>query len=194
MKTSASLCLCALILVSACSTRPRDFQARLSAAPNSQDMFTRDFALCKLMVDRGVRGQFKDQFAANSAAAAGLTVGAGAATVAITTQALAGVANAIPAAVGQAGTATGSATASTLAFAAPAVGILISVAIAQTIKGKREKQVKTAMTGCLAESGYTVAGWTRDNRVMAMPTVLPKDIRADEPGSIPGTLAPATQQ
>jgi hypothetical protein len=186
MKTRACLCLSALILVSACSTRPRDFQARLSLTPERQDMFTRDFAVCKLMVDRGVRGQFKDQLAANSGAAAGIAAGGVAAGVAIGTQVGATVANSISAAAGQVGTASGSATASTLSVAAPVVGILVSVAISQTIKGKREKQVKSAMTNCLAESGYSVTGWTPDNRVMAMPAVLPKDNMADKPASIPG--------
>lgn len=187
MKIRVGLCLCALILVSACSTRPRDFQARLSLAPESQDMFTRDFAMCKLMVDRGVRGQFKDQLAANAAAAAGVTAGGVAASIAVAQQIGATLANSISAVAGQTGTATGSAAASTLSVAAPVVGILVSVAISQSIKGKREKQVKSALTNCLAESGYSVTGWTPDNRVMAMPTVLPTDKRATEPVAVPGT-------
>ena len=191
MKARAILCLCASIAISACSTRPRDFQASLSVAPSSQDMFTRDFAVCQLMVDRGVRGQFKDQLAANSAAAAGIAAGTVAAGAAIAANIGATVANSISAAFGQVGTATGSATASTLSVAAPVAGILISVAISQSIKGKREKQVKTAMTDCLGESGYTVTGWTPDNRVMALPMVLPKDKMPEEPAWA-APAAPAT--
>jgi hypothetical protein len=28
-------------------------------------------------------------------------------------------------------------------------------------RGKKEKAIKAAMSGCLAERGYTVAGWTK---------------------------------
>lgn len=181
MKKNLCLCLMMLLVVNGCSTRPRDFAARLSAAPASQDIFTRDFAMCKLMVDRGVTGKFKDQFAANAAAATGVAVGAVASSVAVSSSIAAGLANGFSAALGSTGTATGSATASTLSVAAPAAGILVSVAISRALKGKREKQVKSAMADCLAEAGYIVAGWTPDNRVLAIPASLPTDKRPETP-------------
>jgi hypothetical protein len=185
MTTRFCFCLTALLLAGACSTRPRDFEARLSARPANQDVFTRDFAMCKLLVDRGIKGQFKDQLAANSAAAAGLAAGGVATSVAISSGVAAVAGNTVSAAFGQVGTATGSATASTLAVAAPMAGILVSVAIAQAVKGKREKQVKAAMTNCLSESGYFVTGWTPDNRVMALPANLPTDTGLREPAGSP---------
>ena len=54
----------ALIAVSGCSTRPREFDARLSAPPADGQSYLRDFATCRLLVRSNFRKNTGQQAAA----------------------------------------------------------------------------------------------------------------------------------
>jgi hypothetical protein len=48
-------------------------------------------------------------------------------------------------------------------------------------RGKKERAIQAAMTGCLAERGYTVAGWTKAPK--AEKAVAAKAAPTDQPGT-----------
>ena len=152
-----------LVLMAGCSTKPRDFRPALAVAPVNQDVQTRDFAVCKLMVDRGVRGNFAKQAAALTPGVVGTTTGAAVGFAAAFNTAFSG------------GTAS-TAGAATLSTALPIVGAAASVAIAASVKKSNEKKVKSAMGACMKEYGHDVTAWQVDRtRMTALPAELPRD-------------------
>lgn len=152
-----------LVLLAGCSTKPRDFRPALAVAPVNQDVQTRDFAVCKLMVDRGVRGNFVKQAAALTPGVVGTTAGATISFVAATNT------------FASLGT-TSTAGAATLSAALPIVGTAASVAIAAGVKKSNEKKVKSAMGSCMKEYGHDVTAWQVDRtKVTTLPAELPRD-------------------
>ena len=152
-----------LVLMAGCSTKPRDFRPALAVAPVNQDVQTRDFAVCKLMVDRGVRGNFAKQAAALTPGVVGTTTGAAVGFAAAFNTAFSG------------GT-TSTAGAATLSAALPIVGTAASVAIAAGVKKSNEKKVKSAMGSCMKEYGHDVTAWQVDRtKVTTLPAELPRD-------------------
>jgi hypothetical protein len=151
MRRATTLML--LVVLAGCSTKPRDFRPNLAVAPVNQDVQTRDFAVCKMMVDRGVRGNFAKQAAALTPGVVGTTAGATISFVAAST-----------------------AGAATLSTALPIVGGAASVAIAAGLKRGNEKKVKSALGVCMKEYGHDVTDWKVDrSKPSALPAVLPLD-------------------
>ncbi len=171
--TRAAILMLMLVLQTGCSTRPRDFKPNIAVAPVNQDGQMRDFAVCKMMVDRGVRGKFGQTAAALAPGAAGTVAGVGYALVA-TTNALASATATII--TGGAATTTSTAGAVTLANVLPIVGTAASVALAAGIKSGNEKKVKSALGACMKEFGHEVATWQVDRSKMSeLPAELPRD-------------------
>lgn len=152
-----------LVLLAGCSTKPRDFRPTLAVATVNQDVQTRDFAVCKMMVDRGVRGNFAKQAAALTPGVVGTTAGLSVATAAAFQTAF------------SAGTAS-TAGAATLSAALPIVGAAASVAIAAGVKRGNEKKVKSALGACMKEYGHDVTTWRLDrSKSPTLPAELPRD-------------------
>ena len=153
-----------LVLLAGCSTKPRDFKPNIAVAPVNQDVQMRDFAVCKMMVDRGVTGNFTKQAAALAPGTAGVSVGASIAYTNSIVNAFSG---------GAATTAAGS---TTLATALPIVGAAASIAIAAAVKSSNEKKMKSALGTCMKEYGHDVTTWQRDRSKMSeLPAELPRD-------------------
>ena len=137
----------AAFLLEGCSSRPRSFAPTL-AAPQSgqatfdQAAFDQAHATCsQLLVDGKLDHSGRLASAAGGAAAGGAGVAVGsAAAVAV---------------AGYGGMAVVAATVVLLPFAV--VGG--AVGMAKMKRAKKEKVIKTKMTGCLAERGYAVASW-----------------------------------
>ena len=147
-KIVAGLLLPALALT-ACSSRPREFRPTLAAsttataAANPAELDAA-YAECKqLMVEGKLDSEGRLASGAAGVAATGATMAAGAA--AATSAGLMG------------GAAIASATVVLLPFAL--VGG--AVGMAKIKRAKKEKAIQKVMGGCLAERGYTVAGWTK---------------------------------
>lgn len=152
-----------LAVLAGCSTKPRDFRPNLAVAPINQDVQTRDFAVCKMMVDRGVRGSFVKQAAALTPGVVGTTAGASIAFAAAFETALSG------------GTAS-TAGAATLSTALPIVGAAASAAIAAGVKRGNEMKVKSALGACMKEYGHDVTTWQLDrSKTPTLPAELPRD-------------------
>ena len=139
------------LIVSGCSSKPRNFNPTIASASASASAPAGDparidaaVAECRqLLVEGKLDSEGRLASGAAGVAAGGATMAAGAA--AATSAGLYG------------GMAVASATIVLIPFA------LIGGAwgMAKIKRNAKEKAVKNAMTGCLAERGYTVAGWTK---------------------------------
>lgn len=149
MRTMIGAALVGALLVSGCSSRPREFTPMLAAPPSGQAAFDqaafdRAYTECsQLMVAGKLDSEGRLASAGAGAAATGVTAVAGGATAA--------------AVAGYGGLAVASATIVLLPFAL--VGGAVGMAKAK--RAKKEKAIKTAMTGCLAERGFVVTDWVR---------------------------------
>lgn len=128
----------ALAVVS-CSSRPREFTALPKAAPADAAAYAQVHESCRVQVAQGKRSGFVGSAAAGTAVAAGT----GAAIV------------------GSAGPGmfAGAAAASMAVVVMPIVGIGAAWGLAKAKKKKKERDVKQAMTLCLAENGHMVGDW-----------------------------------
>lgn len=68
LKDKRLILLAALIAVGGCSTRPGEFDARLSAPPADAQVYLRDFATCRLLVRSNFRKNTAQQTATAVAA------------------------------------------------------------------------------------------------------------------------------
>lgn len=152
MRTTIAATLACALLLAGCSSRPREFRPTLAAppagaAPFDQTAFDRAYAECsELLVAGKLDKDGRLASAGGGAAAAGATAALGGATAA--------------AVAGYSGLAVASATIVLLPFAL--VGGAVGMAKAK--RAKKEKAIKAAMTGCLAERGYQVQSWERVRR------------------------------
>lgn len=133
-----------------CSSRPREFNPTLAAPVANQSAFDAAYATCQQL------------FVAGKLDASGRSGSAGAAAAAGATTAVAG--GALATAGGYAGLAAASATIVLLPFA------IVGGAwgMAKMKRAKKERAIKSAMTGCLQERGYQVAGWSKPAKKPAM--------------------------
>jgi len=142
MKRTVACTIAIALTLGSCSSRPREFNPTFAAPVANQSAFDRDFATCKQLL---VAGKL-DASGRSGSAGAGAAAGA--------TTAVAG--GALATAGGYAGLAAASATIVLLPFA------IVGGAwgMAKMKRAKKERAIKAAMTGCLQERGYQVAGWS----------------------------------
>jgi hypothetical protein len=135
---------CAVCLTLAgCSSRPREFNPTLSVPASDPSGFDAAYATCRQLLVEGKLDGSGRSGSAGAAAAAGATTAAGG--------------TALATAGGYAGLAAASATIVLLPF------VIVGGAwgMAKMKRAKKERAIKSAMTGCLQERGYQVAGWTK---------------------------------
>jgi len=145
MRGSAVVCTLAVsaMLLSGCSTRPRNFAASVSEPVADRTSFEKDYRTCQALVRAGRSNNFKAAAATALATGAG-TVGSG--------MAMAGA--------GMVGiTSSGGAVVAVAAM--PVVGVLAGFGVSRMIRTGKERKFKRAMTACLSEYGYAVEGWTK---------------------------------
>lgn len=142
---------CAGLLVGGCSSRPRSFNPTL-AAPADQAAFDQAQATCaRLMVEGKL-----DHNGRSASLGGGAAAGATTAAVGMGTAATIG---------GYGGLAAASATVVLLPFA------IIGGAwgMAKMKRAKKEKAIQAAMSGCLQERGFAIAGWEKAATKRAAP-------------------------
>ena len=137
----------AMLVLQACSSRPRAFNPKLAAAPADQQAFESAHATCRQLLADGKLDSNGRLTSTGAGAAAGAT------TVA--------VGGAAAATMGGYG---GLALASATVVALPFVVIGGAWGLAKSKKNKKEKRIQQATGGCLAERGFTVAGWEPTSR------------------------------
>ena len=148
MRNTISAALACALLLSGCSSRPREFTPMLAAPQSSQSFdqaaFDQAYSDCSQLL---VAGKLDSE---------GRLASAGAGAAAMGTTAVVGTGTAV-AVAGYSGLAVLSATVVLLPFAL--VGGAVGMAKAK--RAKKEKAIKAAMTGCLRERGYVVTDWVR---------------------------------
>jgi hypothetical protein len=150
-------------MLTACSSRPREFRPTLAAAPSAevQAKFAADQAECReLLVAGKLDRDGRLASAGAGAAAAGATAVGGAALA--SSAGLYG------------GMAVASATVVLLPFAA--VGGAWMMANAK--RSKKEKVIQAAMAGCLTERGHTIIGWEKTGKKMKVDPLARTKARA----------------
>jgi len=144
---------CAGLLVQGCSSRPREFNPTLAAAPADQAAFDQAQATCTQLM---VEGKL-DANGRSSSLGAGAAAGATTAAVGMGTAATIG---------GYGGLAAASATIVLLPFAV----IGGAWGMAKMKRARKEKAIKEVIGGCLQERGYSVAGWEKAKKKRAPST------------------------
>ena len=147
----------AATLAEGCSSRPRQFNPRLSAAPADLAAFNAAITECKELL---VAGKL-DRNGRLGSAGAGVAAGAG-------------VGLAGSAAATSAGLYGGMAIATATIFALPVVVLGGAWGMSRIKRTKKEKAIRLAMTGCLHDRGYDVAGWEKAAKTkLAAPVAAP---------------------
>jgi hypothetical protein len=131
----------AIVSLSACSSRPREFAPTLQAAPADTAKYEQDYLTCRTLVAQGKRSEFGSR-----AVSGGVGVAAGVGAVAMAGGGGASAVGALAAAY-------------TAAMVLPVVGIAGAWGVAKRNKVKKEREVKAATALCLSEYGYEVEGW-----------------------------------
>ena len=157
MRKTTTAALCCAVLIAGCSSRPREFRPMLAApaagqAAFDQAAFDRAYSDCSALL---VAGKLDSD---------GRLASAGAGAAAMGTTAVVGTGTAV-AVAGYSGLAVLSATVVLLPFAL--VGGAVGMAKAK--RARKEKAIKTALTGCLAERGYHVQQWVKAGKRPARP-------------------------
>ncbi len=146
--TTTSALMCALLLTG-CSARPREFTPMLAPPPAGQATFDQAafdqaYVTCS---DLLVAGKLDQNGRLASAGAGAAATGAAAVAGGVLASSM------VPA--------VGAALASATVVLLPFVAIGGAVGMAKAKRAKKEKAIKTAMTGCLAERGYLVQDWVK---------------------------------
>jgi len=140
----------AALLLQACSSRPREFSPTLAAPAADRTAFDAAYAECdRLLIAGKLDANGRSSSLKGAAAAGGATAAVGAGTAA--------------AIGGYGGLAAASATVVLLPFA------LVGGAwgMAKMKRAKKEKAIAAAMTGCLADRGFSVQSWEKTGRKRA---------------------------
>lgn len=128
-----------------CSSTPRGFMPVMATPPADQAAFEAAFNQCSLDVANGRRSSFRA--GRGGSAAGGLAIG-GVAALATGASAASG-AGMLAGAAGAAGLAVG-----LVVFAPIAI-----FGVSRMQRAAKEREIKTAMTTCLAEEGHAVSEW-----------------------------------
>ncbi|MEO5773561.1 MAG: hypothetical protein ABIQ32_05525 [Sphingomicrobium sp.] len=144
MKTNIGAAMAAILLLEACSSRPREFNPTLASAPAESAGFDAAMAECKqLYVNGKLDSNGRLASGAAGAAVGGATAVAGGAAAA------------------SAGMYAGAAVASATIILIPFVALGGAWGMARAKRHRKEKAIQTAMNGCLLERGYEVQGWAK---------------------------------
>lgn len=143
-RKSIALAVAGAVTLAGCSSRPREFTPMLATPAASQAEFEVAYATCQQLF---VEGKL-DSSGRGGSAGAGLAAGGATAAIGST---------AAVATAGYAGMAVAAATVVLLPFAV----LGGAWGLSRAKRAKKERAIKMAMEGCLAERGYQVAGWSK---------------------------------
>lgn len=140
-----SVAVIAALALAGCASTPRGFSPVMAQTPADQAAFEAAFNTCSAEVASGRRESFRS--GRGGSAAGGMAIGGAAA--------LATGATAAQSAGMLAGTAAGIGLMTGLILVAP----LAIFGVSRIQQANKEREIKNAMTACLAEDGYVVDHW-----------------------------------
>ena len=159
LKKSVLIVMAGAVALSGCSSKPRNFDPVLAAAPADQQAYEAKLQTCR---ERLAARMDRSGRLASAAAGTAVGVGAGYAAGAATAAGTAGT-------IGAAGAAAAAAV-----MVLPIAGLAGAWGVSKIKKTKKERAIKNAMAECLSEGGYSVEQW----RVMSK-----REVRALAPQS-----------
>jgi len=136
------------VVLTACSSRPREFTPTLGMAPADQAKFDAAYADCKQLYVTGKLDRNGRLASGGAGVAAGGAIGA-AGTAAATSAGLYG----------------GMAVATATIVLLPVAIVGGALGMAKIKRHKKEKAIQQVMGGCLLDRGYEVASWERAPRL-----------------------------
>lgn len=146
MTFSRQVAMIAIVaLLAGCASRPRAFSPVVRPAPTDQMLFEAAFAVCGEQVAAGRRDSFRA--GRTGSAAGGVAIG-GAAAMATGASAMSG-----------AGLLAGSAATAGLAIGFAVLAPLAIFGVSRVQRSNKEREIRNAMSGCLAEEGYIIEDW-----------------------------------
>jgi hypothetical protein len=155
MKTPVITCsIMTCLTLQACSSRPREFAPKFALTAVSQNEVGAIYATCQQLF---VEGKLDSDGRAGSAGA-GAAVGVG-------TAAAGG------AAAAAAGPWAGAAVASATVVLLPVAILGGAWGMSRMKRANKERAIKRAMSGCMADRGFQIAGWAKTGKKVA---VFPK--------------------
>ena len=140
----------AALLLSGCSSRPRQFSPVLAAPPADAAAYDEAYRGCRAMVAETSAAQSRGRLASGGAAVAA-GVGAGAVGAAAT--------GGTYASYGAAAAAGGA-----VIMAVPFFGVAAAWGLAKAKKSRNERVVKEATGACLRDRGYVVSAWVKEKK------------------------------
>lgn len=143
-RTSVAVLAIAAVLVG-CASNPRGFSPVMAQSPADQAAFEAAFNVCSQQVADGRRESFRS--GRGGSALVGGAIG-GTAAVATTGSAVAG-----------AGLVGAAAAGPILAISAVVFAPLALYGVSRVQRANKEREIRDAMTTCLAEDGYQVTDW-----------------------------------
>lgn len=169
MRRQIATAIALILVLTGCSSRPREFVPTLKMAPADQAKYEQDYETCRTLVAKGQRSGFGSRLAS---AGTGVAAGVG-----------------IPMAIASLGEAAVFAVASSAVVLMPVVGVGAAWAMAKRKKNRKEQVIKQATALCLSEHGYVVAHWdlARKHRRVDPATVAPGTHSGGDPASKPAT-------
>jgi hypothetical protein len=142
---SSALCLAITAVLAGCASNPRGFSPVMAQAPGDQAAFEAAFATCSQQVAEGRRDSFR---AGRTGSAAGGAAIGGVAAVAYAGSAVSG-----------AGALAGVVAGPALVLGAVVFAPVAIFGVSRVQRANKEREIRNAMTACLAEDGYHVADW-----------------------------------
>lgn len=144
IRTSATVLAIAVVLAG-CASNPRGFSPVMAQAPVDRPAFEAAFNVCSQQVAEGRRDSFRAGRTGSSLGGAAIG-GAAAAATGASAAAGAGLLAAPAAAAG-------------LAIGAVVFAPIAIYGVSRVQRANKEREIRNAMTACLAEDGYQVADW-----------------------------------
>lgn len=135
----------AALALAGCASTPRGFSPVMAQSPADQAAFEAAFNLCSSEVAAGRRDSFRS--GRGGSAAGGMAIG-GVAALATGASAASG-----------AGMLTGVVAGAGLAVGLVVFAPLAMFGVSRVQRANKEREIKNAMTACLAEEGYVVDDW-----------------------------------
>jgi hypothetical protein len=135
----------AALALAGCASTPRGFSPVMAQIPADQAAFEAAFNLCSTEVAAGRRDSFRS--GRGGSAAGGMAIG-GVAALATGASAASG-----------AGMLTGVVAGAGLAIGLVVFAPLAMIGVSRVQRANKEREIKNAMTACLAEEGYVVDDW-----------------------------------
>jgi peptidoglycan/LPS O-acetylase OafA/YrhL len=145
MFRNAAAAVAILATLTGCASHPRGFSPVMMQVPTDQAAFEMAFNVCSAEVAAGRRDSFRS--GRGGSAAGGMAIG-GVAALATGASAASG-----------AGMLTGVVAGAGLAIGLVVFAPLAMIGVSRVQRANKEREIKNAMTACLAEEGYVVDDW-----------------------------------